>query len=350
MAQRNLAYSGWHRTLGFSYFAMDLDNIEVRQNAVVGLIESSTTTARFPEHKDVFNRFLSETGGFQFEVAYWFSRWLDVPAFVVSMKPLEGEDLHAYFSVPEQMQVLNLLTAETTVIDDFEDFNNFICGLPKTENFFEPQNYELPELLEKLAERFDGIKRYPYFDQRKQTKWLEDYAERSKEIIDGTPKTPSKRTVSAAPPAPVKGETTGERKDDYGKIRDRVECPRKIALSRLSIDWIEWRKENSAQTIGRPAAAIKTVAIEQCDENVFIAQARAAFMQFHNSLEYQWYSIIAAAMQVKSYFCAYEKIATRQKDGKTQEHIGDQFVVYEMGYPDKKYFTRSQYEDWIKSI
>ena len=42
-----LAYSRWHRTLGYSYFATDVDSAEVRDGQAVAIIESSECTPSY---------------------------------------------------------------------------------------------------------------------------------------------------------------------------------------------------------------------------------------------------------------------------------------------------------------
>jgi hypothetical protein len=52
----------------------------------VAVIEASECTSSYPTAGGtggVFNRFLRETGGFQFDVAWWVGKWLGVPSFVV---------------------------------------------------------------------------------------------------------------------------------------------------------------------------------------------------------------------------------------------------------------------------
>jgi len=43
----DLAYSAWHRTLGYSFFAMDVDFVEIRDDKPVAVIEASRCT---PNH------------------------------------------------------------------------------------------------------------------------------------------------------------------------------------------------------------------------------------------------------------------------------------------------------------
>lgn len=323
-----LSYSLWHRSLGYSYFAMDLDYVEIRDDQPVALIEASLCTPSHPTcsgERNVFNRFLSETGGFQFEVVYWSARWLGVKAYVVCMKKLVDDP-------NGDVEILSLANGEW-VTTDIEGYKQFINALPDTNGMFSNIELDLPSLLEKLAEKFEGIRVYPYFKDKKS--WTEDYLLRMKELSE---KSPRNRIPKSIPEQhPVKGETTGERPKDYEILRSEIELPY------VNINWVEWRKDNSKQKIGRPAVIIKTMPVyfsgDGFNPKKFQDIAEKGYAAFKNSREPVWWDNIAKRMAISWYFVAYPII----------QNIGEHFKIWR---PDGKQqlYTEQEYTEWITTF
>lgn len=291
----NLAYSRWHRTLGYSYFAMDIDYIEIKNNQPVAIIESSLCTAKISECEGpngVFNRFLKETGGFQLEMTYWVSKWLNVPAFIVCIKPSD-------FKENEQLQVLSLDTGENKTMT-LKDYELFINGLPDINNFFFGEKLELPKLLEKLVLEYPGIRTYPYFnDGQSKTEWMENYHLRNKEIRERKVREP----LSEAPKLniyPVKSETTNDRPKYYDVIREQINP------YFVNLEWVEWRKDSPKQKIGRPAALIKTQLINgELEKKDFETKADEQYCMFKNSDEYIVWCHLSKTMSLDWFFVTY---------------------------------------------
>lgn len=299
----DILYSLWHRTLGYSYFAMDVDYVEIRNDDPVAVIETSLCTPRFSNCKGeagVFNRFLRETGGFQFEVTYWVARWLKVPAYLICLDPNDIRHL-------DNIHVLNLNNCETVELT-YKDYQKFIKGLPDQKEWFSAISLDLPNLLQKLSESYPGIKVYPYF--RDKQRWLRDYQTRENEI--------SNLIERLKPPIvhnpnnfSVKGETTGDRPRDYDILRNSIDLPY------VNINWIEWRKDSANQKIGRPAALVKTERISVSSElNVDAIKSYAAFIA---SQESSWWTNIAKKMLIRWYFVVYTT---------ENNEIGNKFFVW----------------------
>jgi hypothetical protein len=326
----NLLYSGWHRSLGYSYFAMDLDSIEIREGAPVALIEGSLCTTAYPEcdgQRGVLSRFLGETGGFQFEMAYWVAHWLNVPAFVMCMNPLQTS------MVQSDIHILSLSNGET-MRTNLAGYVQFIQNLPALPSPLQVPPLSLPDLLEKLQRSFEGIGNYPYFSRLKRARWLEDYELRLQEIANRQGRHPSRiNTPKNFGNFRVKGETTGQRPEDYEIIRQRIDRPY------FHLDWVEWRKDNLSQTIGRPAALIKTVVVEEpCD---FEVVAEAHYRNFVASSESHWWSNVASQMLVRWYFVVYSLTP--------QSYMGQRLSVWRddgRGH----IFDQKNYAAWIMSL
>ena len=107
----------------------------------------------------VFNRFLRETGGFQFEVAYWVARWLNVPAYVVCLDPQSDDP---YYDI----HILSLQNGKS-VNTTRQGYTDFIQGLPNNTGLFTGEVLEMPDLLQKLRECYPGISVYPYFQNQR---------------------------------------------------------------------------------------------------------------------------------------------------------------------------------------
>ncbi len=327
-----LAYSLWHRSLGFSYFAMDVDYIEVRNNAPVALIESSLITKRQPTCKDVFNRFLQETGGFQFEIAFWVSRWLNVPAIVVCMNPYKDDS--DSFPPAEPIHLLNLHTGQA-IETDLSGYKKLLGELPTVSSLFNEPELKLPKLLDKLRQEYPGISNYPYFNSPEQ--WNTAYQARVKEVVNRVPRRKPTQ-FNNAPDAPVKGETTGERRTDYSDLRET------ISGDVFNLNWVEWRKDRAGEKIGRPAAIIKTLQVSPSDD--FVSVAETAFNTFASSKEYVWWSTIAAQMLVPWHCTAYELT----RDGRTKEFSGN-FAVWSNVQPNSyQRMSVEEYAQWIKHL
>lgn len=294
-----LAYSEWHRTLGYSFFAMDIDYIEVRDNNAVAVIEASLCTNKFKECEGVngvFNRFLRETGGFQLDMAYWVSKWLEVPSFIVCLNPLNFSGKS--FTGEEKIQVLSLNTGEEVVFT-LKEYKKFVSSLPNTSPYFSQHNLELPDLLEKMKLKYPGLQKYPYFKFEKHRKsWNETYRLRNTEIKNQI----IKKKLNEEPKSselPVKGETTYERPATYEAVRSS------IGLDYINLEWVEWRKEYKYQPIGRPAALIKTVEIEYINEKEFERLSVQEFTTFKASVDYNTWCNLAKKMCVDWFYVAY---------------------------------------------
>lgn len=326
-----LSYSLWHRSLGYSYFAMDLDYVEIRDDKPVALIEASLCTPSHPScsgEKNVFNRFLSETGGFQFEVVYWSALWLGVNAYVVCMKKSSENS-------KGEIEILSLANGELAKTN-IAGFKEFIRNLPETNSLFSQTILELPELLEKLASIFPGIRVYPYFKDREA--WMVDYQIRLDEVKNRLPRN---RVPKAKPEQhPVKGETTGERPKDYEILRDEIDLPY------ININWVEWRKDNPKQKIGRPAAIVKSVPVvftaTDYNQDLFESEAEKRFADFITSKEAIGWTNTASKMKVNWYYVAYPVLNNAKGSV-----IGEQFIVWRA---DKHIFKKQQYTEWLTTF
>ena len=299
----DILYSLWHRTLGYSYFAMDVDYVEIRNNMPVAVIETSLCTSSYRNcdgEAGVFNRFLRETGGFQFEVTYWVDKWLKVPAYVICFDPQADNPFN-------KIHMLNLQNGESLEITN-QEYHDFMSRLPNHKEWFPDIVLDLPSLLEKLHGRYPGIDVYPYF-QNKQ-KWLGDYQRRQQEITNRIERVrPS--NIPKPKRYPVKGETTGDRPKYYDILRNKLNFPF------VNINWVEWRKDSPDQRIGRPAAIIKTENLANSSE--FEARAKEMYTAFIASQESRWWSTIAEKMVLNWYYVVYV----------TNSHkMGDKFHVW----------------------
>lgn len=326
----DLLYSRWHRSLGYSYFAMDLDSIEVRNGTPVAVIEGSLCTTTYPEcdgQRGVFSRFLGETGGFQFDMAYWVAQWLNVPAFAMCMNPLQNGIVQA------DIHTLSLSSGETMRIN-LAGYVQFIENLPALPSPLQAPPLSLPDLLEELHRSYAGIVNYPYFSRPKKASWLEDYELRLQEIANREGRHPSRRdTPKNLGNFRVKGETTGQRPEDYEIIRERIDRPY------FHLDWVEWRKDDLSQTIGRPAALIKTVVVkEPCD---FEVVAEAHYRNFSASAESLWWSNVASQMIVRWYFVVYSMTL--------QGFMGQRLIVWREDGASHV-FNQRNYASWIMSL
>lgn len=324
----DLEYSMWHRSLGYSYFAMDVDFVEIRNDVPVAIIEASLCTPSFATcdgPSGVFNRFLRETKGFQLELAWWVAKWLEVPAYVVCM----GES-------DQLIHVLSLVNGEQTEMSK-KDYLSFIedisLKINSTEKFLNWNPLNLRDLLDKLISIYPGIRNYPYFNDK--TKWMKDYEQRINEIKDRIPRKPSVAVTPAR--YPVKGETTGERPKDYERLRNQS------AQNFLNIPWVEWRKDFQGQMIGRPAAILKTIPL---DASIFsIEEATTIFMNFCKGQEAKWLIGSAKRLLVPFYFVIFELSPTNA--------IGNKFLVWnvtdQQNYQPNN-LIESDYAKWICSL
>lgn len=323
-----LVYSRWHRSLGYSYFAMDIDYVEIRDNKPVAIIEASLCTESFPECDScngVFNRFLRETGGFQFDLVYWVSRWLKIPAFLVCMKPLQNNNLNG------KIHILSFSSGESVCVD-IDGYKNFIENLPDVSYLVGGEVLELPLLLDKLKNNYPGLKVYPYFKPDKLQQWQVDYEQRLSEI-DGRKKRERPMVQRREELLAVKKETTGQRLRDYENIR------KAIGLPYFNLKWVEWRKDDRRQTIGRPAALVKTCAVKEPVN--FESNATQSFELFSLLKECIWWEVVSKSLLVNWYFVSYHTV---QNDS-----LGNEFIVWRNDRIKKK-FNLTEYTGWVKSL
>lgn len=280
---RFLEYSHWHRTLGFGFFAMDIDSIEIRDGSPVGLIEVSSCTPAHPKcsgENGVFNRFLRETGGFQIELAWWTAKWLEIPAFVTCIGEKNG-----------QISVLSLTNGRMTVVSE-EEYVDFLGNFGCTEIYRTLTEDPLPlnELLELLSPSFPGLSAYPYFKNK--DKWTKEYLIRINEVQRREKR---KRPIKYSVPneIPVKRETTNKRPSDYLAIRSKINRPF------INLEWVEWRKEKPGDLIGRPAALIKTSPLHSHDS--LNQEAELAEANFKSTPEYSYWICISQKLLVPFY-------------------------------------------------
>jgi len=326
----DLIYSLWHRSLGYSYFAMDVDFIEIREDRPMALIEASLCTPSFPSctgQSGVFNRFLRETSGFQLEMAWWVARWLDVPAYVVCMNDPD-----------KKIHILSLVNGKQLVVAE-KQYIDFLDKMGKPDNEVErtlcEKPLELPYLLESFVKPFPGVKVYPYFKYRE--KWEMDYKQQLEAVENRKPRTLPK-IVSTPSGYPVKGETTGERPMDYERLRSSSPYPF------ISLQWVEWRKDNPAQTIGRPAAILKTISINT--DLYSFERAQEVFEDFKQSKDAIWWSVCAEKLIVPFYFVVFEALQSTNK-------IGDKFWVLDVTHPDSRpvcFSDKQEYANWIRGL
>ncbi len=302
-----LAYSRWHRTLGYSYFATDVDSVEVRDGQAVAVIESSECTPSYSRCDDtdgVFNRFLRETGGFQLDVAWWVGKWLGVPAFVACVGDPDG-----------RVHVLSLANGQETSVTQ-QEYVEFIDDLNRKTNVLEQtltaSAKPLEDVLESLRLSYPDVARHPYF--KNNTQWKKDVALRLLQIQNRVARTPPSTPPTTAR-YPIKGETTGARPDSYWALRSRSKQPY------LSIEWVEWRKESMQQTVGRPAALVKTVPMEPTALND--EAAVSVFDRFSTKDEFKWWLTCANTLVVPAYLVIYEWQPAI-------DLIGDCFFVFDM--------------------
>lgn len=320
-----IIYSYWHRKLGYSYFAMDLDFIEVRDNIPVAVIETSLCTWRHDECHKVFNRFLGETGGFQFEVAYWCAKWLNVPAFIVC-----DDNIGNFKSGSPLFNILSLNTGELKRLSKAE-YQIFLNELPEYKKFFSGKELTLHELLEKFGKDFVSMNKYPYFNKKNREKWQEDYELRCKEIDEGIQAKHLKK-VSNTQNIPIKGETTGERVKDYIKIRNTM------SGDYFNLEWVEWRKEDKGQKIGRPHGLIKTIGIKANSDKEYVELSESAYRDFIKTKEKIWWDEVANRMKVDWYFVAYKNNV-------------EKFFVYDISNNGKKYsLSEEKYMEWMRKF
>jgi len=306
-----LAYSRWHRTLGYSYFATDVDSVEVRDGQAVAIIESSECTPSYSRCNGtdgVFNRFLRETGGFQLDVAWWVGKWFGVSTFVVCGGDPDG-----------RVHVLSLANGREASVTQ-QEYVKFIddlgCKTNALEKTLTATTRPLEDVLEFLRLSYPDVARHPYF--KNNTQWKKDVALRLLQIQNKVARTPPS-TPPTAPSYPVKGETTGGRPESYWALRNKSKQPY------LNIEWVEWRKESTQQKVGRPAALIKTVPMESAALND--EAAVGMFDRFSAGDELKWWLTCANTLLVPAYLVIYEwQPAT--------DLIGDCFFVFDMAGVD----------------
>ncbi|WP_318459497.1 hypothetical protein [Photobacterium leiognathi] len=320
---KELTYSQWHRTLGFSYFGMDLDFVEVRDNKPVAIIESSEPTTKHPTamgNDGVFARFLTETGGFQFEVAWWSAKWLDIPAFVT-----------CYGEFADKITVLSLQNGLVKTMP-LNEYRSFLKCMEDSKHrdlisaTIDP--FDLVALINELKRQFPPFEEvYPYFKDKE--KWSSNYNIRLEELKNKSARIRPKRQSDKT--FPVKGETTYSRHSEYDKIRKNVD------LDYFNLNWVEWRKDNYWDKIGRPAAFIKTIMIN--DEDEFISTAKLKHREFFHSKEHSWWTECSSRANVPFY---------------TSIHCGKMEKFYVIKIHNKEYrakiFHRNSYEEFIRSL
>jgi hypothetical protein len=172
----------------------------------------------------VLNRFLRETNGFQFEVAWWAGKWLGVPSIV------------ACTSLEADVRLLSLVNGAEVELSK-NDFVEYIENIDDPDHTIVDQLHgnelALPDLVESLVERYPGMRRYPYFDMGRRSKWMDDYHLRTEEVA--VRKRRERIPPQTPPILPIKGETTGQRPADYMDLRDTA------AGEYFTIDWVEWQ-------------------------------------------------------------------------------------------------------------
>ncbi len=279
-----LEYSLWHRTLGFGFYAMDIDSIEIRDGIPVALIEASICTSGYPScsgKNGVFNRFLRETGGFQIELAWWVARWLEIPAFVTCI----GDSSN-------QISVLSLTNGQMINLSENE-YINFIDNIGSTQAYktLTVDPLQLNELLELLSVLFPGlVSAYPYFKNKE--KWLLEYDTK----LNGIRRRNRRNRpddVNVPNDIRVKGETTNARPSDYLAIRS------KSKQKYVNIEWVEWRKDRSSDFIGRPAALIRTSQVSSCCS--LKEHSERAEDEFKSTDEYSYWVYLADKMLIPFY-------------------------------------------------
>lgn len=308
---------------------MDVDFIEIRNGLPVAVIEVSLCTPSFSNCKGqqgVFNRFLQETGGFQFELSWWVARWLDIPAFVVCVG---DPDMHIH--------ILSLRNGQTLSMS-IQDYSRFICSVGsnshRAEQYLLENALGLDDLVQLLKRDFPGMGRYPYFSRHKE--WTHDYQIRLHEVRNRLPRQRPKSTIEP-PNFPVKTETTGERPSDYMKMRSR------LSGDHFNMQWVEWRKDPHTPAIGRPVAIMKTLSIE--DNRWTDNHIATALTSFAKSAECGWWHECASRMAIRFYFVVYE---TKERG----TIIGNKFKAYTFhdGEFKSKEFTEAEYRRWLCSL
>src|SRR5699024_7074870 len=84
-----------------------------------------------------------------------------------------------------------------------------------------------------------------------------------------------------------------------------------IGREYINLEWVEWRKDFRSQSIGRPAAIIKTVLITEKDNNsilsdaLFLNMANEEFGKFKETDEFMVWGNISKKMCVDWFFVAY---------------------------------------------
>lgn len=341
-----LTYSGWHRTLGYSYFAMDLDYIEIRNNLPVAVIEVSLCTRAHPNchgQNGVFDRFLGETGGFQFDVAYWTAKWLGVNAYVVCPEINQNEQIVSFY-------VLSLMDGLHQIMT-VQEYQVFLQNLPNDQTLngrplFSATKPNVSNALNILGQTYPGlVNNHPYFNNQYQQRWINDANQRENEIHNGIRRTRSKQ-IQNAPAYPVKKETTGERLPVYENFRNQINLPY------LNLEWVEWRKDNNArgQKLGRPAALIKTqLFIGSLNVQAFEPQANNYFQNFQQTQDYTNWVNISTAMNVDWFYVVYQ--VSNQNGHNSIPIFGEHFKIYMNGGKHiSNVMNLQNYSDFIKRL
>ncbi len=321
-----ITYNNWHRTLGYSYFAMDIDYIEIRNDVPVAAIETTLCTVKLDNPKVVFNRFLNETNGFQFEVLYWCAKWLDIPAFIVC-----DECIGNFKSLTPKFNILSLDTGQAVKLEK-DEYIKFLNKLPNYSDYFNGKKLTLPELLESLKDKYEGIKVYPYFSNNKKAQWNNDFRLRCKEIDENIMPT-HKEICTDNKTYPVKGEITYNRPEDYVNIR------RTMGGEFLNLEWVEWRKNNIAQKIGRPNGLVRTMYIDCETHEKFKELSKVECELFMKTKERLWWDTISQKMNVNWYLVQY---MTNDKN---------EIELLNVWIENKSYIrTIEEYTKWIKRM
>jgi len=334
-----LIYSQWHRTLGSSFFAMDLDWIEVRNHTPVALIETSELTPRHPTPTAVLSRFLAETQGFQFEVLFWVSQWLQIPAFVVCP--------HDRSPHPKALTVLWLNGGQQHTFSA-DRYRQFLAALPQCAPFFPAAPHPtatlpslpIPTLLHQLRTlSHDHFRIYPYF--RHTTQWLQDYQLRQRQIRHHTRWAPPARLPRVLPFHPVKTETTYHRSAAYAQFR-RTLAP----WPAFTVDWLEWRKESPHHLIGRPAACLRTQWLSPTPTTPLAHAAATAWTTFLHSPEAPWWDTLAQRLAIDWYFVGYTTVPSPQGP----PVLGPRVYLWKNGEPLSHLLSLSQYRAFLQYL
>lgn len=329
----DLRYSQWHRLLGYSFFATDIDFVEFRDKAPVGLIETSTPTPRYSTPEDVLRRFLCEMRGFQFDVAWRVAHRLGVTPYAVVYSNVKAPWL------PPMMQftALKLSTFETRQFAT-EDFTDFLVRLPDDSEFFQKKPMELAEVVDLAKKRYPAFgKTYPRYESgSSETIWLRNLSDIETREAKGIPRP---QATGMPPIRPVKGETTGQRDKTY--INWRASLPG----AWINIDWVEWRKERIADKLGEPVAIVKTCLLERGARELTPTDYDAALKRFidSESRQVELWKLVSSRLRVPAFVVVHDSDILWKPDE-------TRLLVYSLDDQSAVLLSESAYAQWITNL